>query len=141
MEQERLIEKEIFDLENEIFAAIKCKDPNKLDEILSEDFVYRNPLEGEHSKADFLAAIRSLPVKILSVWSEDLKITIIREVVVASGTQKAKTRTEEGDEKLSTTAFVDIFFRQQEKWKLARAYGVALPSTTDTQGKPQPRTV
>jgi hypothetical protein len=136
MEQE-LIEKEILQIENDIFTAIKQKDPKKLDQILSDDFIYRNPMEGDRSRSEFLAAIESLPVGILSVWSEDMKVKIFADAAVMSGTQKARTLNEEGKEEISATAFVDVFVRHQEKWKLVWAHGVDLPSVPDAPGNPQ----
>src|SRR5262245_22613476 len=49
---DNLIEKEILQIENDIFTAIKGKDTKKLDQILADDFVYRNPIEGERSRAE-----------------------------------------------------------------------------------------
>jgi ketosteroid isomerase-like protein len=137
MKQERRIEEEIFEIEGEIFAAIKRKDPEQLDQVLADDFIYRNPLDGDRSRADFLAAIKSLAVEILSVWSEDMKLSVFGDVVVASGTQKAKIVNGDGDEEISEAAFVDVFVKNQEKWKLAWAHGVDLPSPRKP-GKPRP---
>src|SRR5262245_19441713 len=139
--EDALIEKEIFQIESDILTAIKRKDSKKLDQVLADDFVYRNPMEGDRSRAEFLAAIKSLQVEILSVWSEDLKISIFGDAVVASGTQKARTLNDDGEEELSASAFVDIFVRHQGNWRLAWAHGVDLPSVPNTPGKPQPVTV
>ncbi len=62
-EHDGSIENEIFRIETDIFAAIKGKDTNKLDQILSDNFIYRNPMEGDRSRPEFLAAIESLPVE------------------------------------------------------------------------------
>jgi ketosteroid isomerase-like protein len=104
------------------------KDTKKLDQILADDFVYRNPIEGERSRAEFLAIIDSLPVKIVSVWSEDMKVNVYGDVAVMTGTQKAKIQNEEGKEEISATAFVDVFVKRQGKWKLVLAYSMDLPA-------------
>jgi ketosteroid isomerase-like protein len=135
------IENQILQIESDIFIAIKSKDTKKLDQILSDDFIYRNPMEGDRSRSEFLAAIESLPVEILSVWSEDMKVNVFAGVVVMSGTQKAKTLNDEGKEETSAAAFVDVFVKQQEKWKLVWAHGVDLPSVPNAPGNPQPTTV
>jgi ketosteroid isomerase-like protein len=140
-EHDKSIENEIFQIENDIFAAIKGKNTKKLDQILSEDFIYRNPMEGDRSRLEFLAAIESLPVEILSVWSEDMKVNVFADVVVMSGTQKATTLNEEGKEEISAAAFVDVFVKQQGTWKLVWAHGVDLPSVPNAPGNPQPKTV
>jgi ketosteroid isomerase-like protein len=135
-EYDKSIENEIFQIENDIFTAIKRKDSKRLDQILSEDFIYRNPMEGDRSRSEFLAAIESLPVEILSVWSEDMKIKIFADAVVMSGTQKARTLNEEGKEEISAAAFVDVFVKHQDKWKLVWAHGVDLPSAPNAPGNP-----
>jgi ketosteroid isomerase-like protein len=128
-EDDKSIENEISQIESDIFAAIKSKDAKKLDQILSDDFIYRNPMEGDRSRSEFLAAIESLPVEIVSVWSEDMKVRIFADVAVMSGTQKAKTLNEHGKEEVIAAAFVDLFAKRQEEWKLVWAHGVDLPST------------
>jgi ketosteroid isomerase-like protein len=123
---DNLIEKEILQIANNIFTAIKDKDTKKLDQILADDFVYRNPIEGERSRAEFLAVIDSLPVKIVSVWSEDMKVNVYVDVAVMTGTQKAKIQNEDGKEEISATAFVDVFVKRQGKWKLVLAHSMDL---------------
>jgi ketosteroid isomerase-like protein len=127
-QQDGLIEKEIRQIESEIFAAIQQKDAQKLAAILADDFVYRNPLEGETAKPAFLEAIKAIPVKINALWSEDMKVNVYGEVAILTGTQKAKTQDAAGQEQISATAFTDVFVRRNGKWQLALAYGVELPS-------------
>jgi ketosteroid isomerase-like protein len=91
-------------------------------------FVYRNPLAGEVAKSAFLAQIKSIPVKINALWSEDMKVNLYGEVAVLTGTQKAKTQDDSGKEETSATAFTDVFVRRNGKWRLALAYGVELSS-------------
>ncbi len=126
--QDGTIEKEILQIENNLFTAIKSKDTKRLESILADDFVYRNPVTGDQSKEEFLAAIGSLPVNIVSIWSEDMKVNIYAEVAVLTGTQKAKVQITEGKEAIGVTAFTDIFVKRRGKWLLVLAYGVELPS-------------
>jgi ketosteroid isomerase-like protein len=127
-QQDSLIEKEIRQIESEIFAAIQQKDTKKLEGILAADFVYRNPLAGETAKPAFLAGIKAIPVKINALWSEDMKVNVYGEVAILTGTQKAKTQDATGKEETSATAFTDVFVRRNGRWQLALAYGVELPS-------------
>ena len=126
--QDLLVEKEIHQIESDIFAAIRQQDTKKLAAILSDDFVYRNPLAGEVAKPAFLEQIKAIPVKINALWSEDMKVNVYGEVAVLTGTQKAKTQDATGKEETSATAFTDIFVRRNGRWQLALAYGVELPS-------------
>lgn len=127
-QQDSLIEKEIRQLEGDIFAAIQRKDTKKLEGILADDFVYRNPLEGEVARAAFLAGLKAIPVEISAIWSEDMKVNVYGDVAVMTGTQKARTLEATGKEVLSATAFTDIFVRRNGRWLLALAHGVELPS-------------
>lgn len=122
------VEKEVRQVENEIFAAIQQKDTKKLAAILTDDFVYRDPLSGEISKAAFLDKISAIPVKIIAIWSDDMKANVYGEVAVLTGTQKAKTQAEAGKEEVSAAAFTDIFVKRDGKWLLTLAHGVELPS-------------
>jgi ketosteroid isomerase-like protein len=128
--QDKSVEEEILRIENELFAAIRDKDTKRLDNILAEDFVYRNPMTGEQAKTEFLKAVNSLPLEIISVWSEDMKVNVYSEVAVMTGTQKAKVRNKDGSVETGSTAFTDIFVRRHGKWVLSLAHGVDLPSAT-----------
>jgi ketosteroid isomerase-like protein len=127
-EPDKLVEEEILRIENNLFTAIKDKDTKRLDNILAEDFVHRNPITGEQNKAEFLTAISSLPLEIISVWSEDMKVNVFSDVAVMTGTQKAKVRVTDGTEAIGATAFTDIFVKREGKWVLSLAHGVELPS-------------
>ncbi len=127
------VEKEIRQLENDIFAAIQQKNTKKLEAILADDFVYRNPLAGEISRAAFLDEVRDIPVNIIAVWSEDIKANVYGDVAVLTGTQKAKTQNDRGKEEVSATAFIDIFVRRTGRWQLALAHGVYLPAKPSSQ--------
>jgi ketosteroid isomerase-like protein len=118
---------ELLKIESDIFTAIKSKDTKILGEILADDFIYLNPVSGEQTKAEFLAAIDSFTIKIVSLWSDNMKVKVYDEVAILTGTQKAKTEDAEGKEELSAVAFVDVFVRRGGKWELALAHGVDLP--------------
>jgi ketosteroid isomerase-like protein len=123
-------EDKLLQIEKEIFSAIKSKDSKRLETILSDDFVYRSPENSAQQKAAFLKAIESISIEVTDVWSEDMKVNIYSDVAVITGTQKAKVRLAEGKVVIGATAFTDVFIRKDEKWLLALAHGVELPTTT-----------
>ncbi len=115
------------DLEREIFAAIRDRDIEALDAVLADDFVYRAPGQPDVHKAAFLKNIASIPVEILEVWSDDMKVSVYADIAVLTGVQQARIRNQEGKEETGSQAFCDIFSRREAKWLLVLAYSVELP--------------
>ena len=114
-------------LEEEIFTAIKNRDTNALERILTDDFVYRSPGSQEVVKEDFLKLSASFPHKIVSIWGEEMKVNVYGSAAVTTGLQFAKTRTGEGPEETSVVMFTDVFVKQKDKWMLSLAHAVDLP--------------
>ncbi|HEY9430927.1 MAG TPA: nuclear transport factor 2 family protein [Blastocatellia bacterium] len=114
-------------LEEEIFTAIKNRDTDALERILTDDFVYRSPGSQEVVKEDFLKLSSSFPHKIVSIWGEEMKVNVYGGAAVTTGLQFAKTRTGEGPEETSVVMFTDVFVKQKDKWMLSLAYAVDLP--------------
>jgi ketosteroid isomerase-like protein len=114
-------------LEEEIFTAIKNRDTDALERILTDDFVYRSPGSQEVVKEDFLKLSASFPHKIVSIWGEEMKVNIYGSAAVTTGLQFAKTQTDEGSEETSVVMFTDVFVKQKDKWMLSLAHAVDLP--------------
>ena len=114
-------------LEEEIFTAIRNRDTDALESILTDDFVYRSPGSQEVVKEDFLKLSVSFPHKIVSIWGEEMKVNVYGSEAVTTGLQFAKTRTGEGPEETSVVMFTDVFVKQKDKWMLSLAHAVDLP--------------
>ena len=114
-------------LEEEIFTAIKNRDTDALERILTDDFVYRSPGSQEVVKEDFLKLSASFPHKIVSIWGEEMKVNVYGSAAVTTGLQFAKTQTDEGPEETSVVMFTDVFVKQKDKWMLSLAHAVDLP--------------
>jgi ketosteroid isomerase-like protein len=114
-------------LEEEIFTAIKNRETDALERILTDDFVYRSPGSQEVVKEDFLKLSASFPHKIVSIWGEEMKVNVYGSVAVTTGLQFAKTQTGEGPEETSVVMFTDVFVKQKDKWMLSLAHAVDLP--------------
>ena len=121
------IEAGVFSAERELFAAIKDKDAVRLSHLLTNDFVYRSPGNADATKAEFLANIQALSLEILTVWADEMKVSVYGKMAVLTGVQKAQVRSADGGEIVGTTVFTDIFVRRRGRWLLALAYGVELP--------------
>lgn len=118
---------EILEIERKLFAAIKKKDIEAIEKIVADDFVFRGPGQPEIGKSDFLKSVKSFPIEILDVWSDDMKVSIFGHVALLTGVQKARTRGKDGKAEISEGAFSDLFVRRGEKWLLVVAYNVELP--------------
>jgi ketosteroid isomerase-like protein len=114
-------------LEEEIFTAVKNRDTEALERILTDDFVYRSPGSQEVYKADFLKLSASFPHKIVSIWGEEVKVNVYGSTAVTTGLQFASTQTGEGPEETSAVMFTDVFVKQKDKWMLSLAHAVDLP--------------
>lgn len=123
-------EQRILDIEKETFDAIKNKDAEALARILDDRFVYRSPHAPEAFKAEFIKAVTGLPIKLLSVWGENLQVSIYGETAVLTGVQHAKVQTDDGKEAISSVAFTDIFVKGLNGWAMTLAFGVELGATT-----------
>jgi ketosteroid isomerase-like protein len=127
-EQQRMVDA-VLHLEQEIMDAIRDRDVKALEGIMGDDFVYHTP-EAEISRADFLASIRALPGRILSVEGTGLRVKVYGETAVLTGVQRTVLRTDNGAEHESRVAFTDVFFKRRGRWQLALAHGVDLPLTS-----------
>ncbi|HEX8285706.1 MAG TPA: nuclear transport factor 2 family protein [Pyrinomonadaceae bacterium] len=115
-------------LERETMDAIRDKDAAALERVLAPDFVYRTP-GAELTRAEFLHNVTSLPGRILSVEGEGQRVSVYGDAAVLTGVQRARVRTDDGEEHASTVAFTDVFVKQRGRWRLSLAYGVELPET------------
>jgi hypothetical protein len=50
--------------------------------------------------------------------------------------QRAEARAPEGEPEESAVAFTDVFVRRDDRWLMALAYGVELPSEPDAITEP-----
>ncbi len=120
-------QREILQVEEAVFTAVKNQDTETLRRIMTDDFVYRSPGNDEVAKDDFLKLSASFPFKIVSIWGEEMKVNVYGDTAVLTGLQLAKTRNDEGKEEISAVMFTDVFVKQNGKWMLALAHAVDLP--------------
>jgi ketosteroid isomerase-like protein len=127
-QRDRKIEDAILRLERETMEAIKNKDAATLSRILADHFVLRSPAGADLNKTEFLKLAQSIPVKILSVKGENLKVNVYGQTAVLTGVQRSTTLGDDGREDVSAGAFTDIFIKRQGRWLLVLAYNVDLPA-------------
>ena len=127
---------EILQIERDIMSAIKGKDTAALEPMLADEFVYRTHFGVEADKAAFLESIASFPIEIISLRGEELKVNVYGETAVLTGVQVAEARPPEGEAEESAVAFTDVFVRREGRWLMVLAYGVELPSESDSTPAP-----
>jgi ketosteroid isomerase-like protein len=117
-------------LEEEIFGAVKGRDANLLESLLTDDFVYRSPGQ-ETGRDEFLKLCATFPYEITSIRGEELKVNVYDNLAVVTGLQFAKAKGDEGKEETSVVAFTDVFVKQKDKWMLSLAHAVEFPQEPD----------
>ena len=123
---------EILAIERDIMAAIRSKDVATLAPLLADDFIYRTHFGVEADKSAFLESIASFPVEILSLHGEELRVNFYGDTAVLTGVQIAEARPPEGETEESAVAFTDVFLRRDGQWLMVLAYGVELPSESES---------
>ena len=118
----------ILQLERDIMAAIKNKDASALAPLVADDFIYRTHFGAESDKAAFLNSIASIPVEILAMRGEELKVNIYGETAILTGVQVAEAKPPDGESEEGAVAFTDVFVRRDGRWLMVLAYAVELPS-------------
>ena len=121
----------ILQIARDIMAAIKNKDAATLEPMLADEFIYRTHFGAEAEKTEFLTSIASMPLDILSIRGEELKVNVYGETAVVTGVQHAEARPVEGEPEESVVAFTNVFVRRGGSWLMVLAYGVELPSGPD----------
>ena len=115
-------------LEEEIFSAVKNRDTDALERVLTDDFVYRSPGR-QVARDDFIKLCAAFPYEIISIQGEDLNVNVYGNTAVITGLQIAETTGGEGEKEKSAVAFTDVFVKQRGKWMLSLAHSVDLAGT------------
>jgi ketosteroid isomerase-like protein len=113
--------------------AIKQKDTIALARILAEDFTHRTPAGVDSNRSEFLKGIADLPLEVLSISGDNLRVNIYGETAVLTGVQRVTVRNVDGKEESGAGAFMDVFVKRNNEWFMVFAYSVDLPSGWDTK--------
>ena len=116
----------IKEAEERLFAAIKAKDIPALDAELTDDFVHSALGGAESDRQAFVEGVRTMPYRVLELSGQDLRVRVLDDVALLAGIQRAVVALEDGTTVTDRTAFVDLFARTGEGWRLRHA--VELPS-------------
>ena len=127
-DQGEAIEQTILGTCQDVFDAIRRKDVDSLGRFLADDFVHRTAGGSESGKEEFLSGIGTMPLEVISVRGEHLRVSVYGDVAVLTGVQHAEWRQGDVAEGVSSVAFTDVFVSRGGVWVMALAYGVELRS-------------
>ena len=128
MENPKTDEQVILGICHDVFDAIRRKDVVLLGQFLADDFVQRGSDGSESGKESFLSGIETMPLEVMSVKGEHLRVSVYGDVAVVTGVQHAAWRQGDVAEGISSVAFTDVFTLRGGRWLMVLAYGVELQS-------------
>jgi hypothetical protein len=87
----------------------------------------------DSNRSEFLKGIADLPLEVLSISGDNLRVNIYGETAVLTGVQRVTVRNVDGKEESGAGAFMDVFVKRNNEWFMVFAYSVDLPSGWDTK--------
>jgi ketosteroid isomerase-like protein len=117
----------LLEITERIFDAIRDRDVATLSGALADDFVLTVPGSPDQDRTAFLAAINEAPYRILEIHGDDVGVRLLGETAIVSGLQRAEAQLADGTKVTGTTAFVDCFERNADRWRLRHAVSIEMP--------------
>ena len=118
----------LVELSHRIASAIQRRDGATLGPLIDDGFVQIQVGAAEQDKPAFLAAIASFEGVIDSLDLEQIRVRLVENTAIVTGVQRAVVRLASGPVQ-GATAFVDVFVRRSEGWRIVLAFGADLPDT------------
>jgi hypothetical protein len=120
-------DKEVLAAERTLFEALKEKDATDLAKLLGDELQFRNAAENPIGKTEFINSVISVAGVIQSISSDDMRVRMVGELAIVTGTQKAVVSLGSGREAmLSSDIFTDVFVNRGGRWLLVFAHSVEL---------------
>lgn len=117
--------------EERVFKAIGARDVAALEGELAADFVHSSPGGPDQDRAAFLQAIREMPYRILEIGGEELRVRVLGDVALVWGSQRVRVALQSGDVVAAVSAFVDVFVRAGDAWRLRHAVSVEVSQSSE----------
>lgn len=121
-------DQQVIAVEEALFDALKNQDSAALSKLVADDFQFRDAGNEIITKPDFLKAATSVPGTILSVSSDNMRVRVIGDLAILSGTQKAVVRLKDGKQVTGEGVFTDVFAKRDGVWQLIFAHNIDLPT-------------
>jgi uncharacterized protein (TIGR02246 family) len=104
--------------------AIKNKDGDAVDRLLSPDMIYQNADGSIQTKGDLIRGISEFMYQIKSFSIEDLKVNLVgNDIAIVTGGGGQVWIDKDGEEKLYNSRFTNVWKRQSGKWLCIAGHG------------------
>ena len=120
------IQQEIFQAQEQFWAALQSKDRKAFERLLADDFVARSPGQPNQNRTAFIDTLTGFPVQVRSVGSDNLEVHMFGTVAVVTGIQVAQLELANGQVKENKIAISNIFQEQEGRWRLKLAHAIPL---------------
>ena len=120
---------ELLVLEQRVMDAIRTRDVKVLDQLMTDDFVLREPLKADVDRRAFLDGVRAIPGTIEVVAGDGVRAKVEQggEVGIITGVQRVRLRLADGTVIEDAGAFADLCVRRDGHWQMSVAFNVPLP--------------
>ena len=116
-------------LEQRVMDAIRTRDVKALEQLITDDFVLREPLKADVDRPAFLDGVRAIPGTIEIVAGDGVRAKIEQggEVGIITGVQRVRLRLADGTVVEDAGAFADLCVRRDGCWRMSVAFNVSWP--------------
>jgi ketosteroid isomerase-like protein len=121
-------ERDLLALEQRVMDAIRTRDVAALEQIITDDFVLREPSKADVERRAFLEAVRAIPGTIERVVGEGVRARTESDgrVGLITGVQRVRLRLPDGTLAEDAGAFADLCVRRDGQWRMSLAFNVSL---------------
>jgi hypothetical protein len=121
--------RELLVLEQRVMDAIRTRDVKALEQLITDDFVLREPLKADVDRRAFLDGVRAIPGTIEIVAGDGVRAKIEQggEVGIITGVQRVRLRLADGTVVEDAGAFADLCVRRDGCWRMSVAFNVSWP--------------
>jgi ketosteroid isomerase-like protein len=120
---------ELLVLEQRVMDAIRTRDVKALEQLITDDFVLREPLKADVDRRAFLDSVGAIPGTIEMVAGDGVRAKIEPSggVGIITGVQRVRLRLTDGRVVEDAGAFADLCVQRDGRWRMSVAFNVSLP--------------
>lgn len=121
--------RELLVLEQRVMDAIRTRDVKALEQLITDDFVLREPMKADVGRRAFLESVRAIPGTLEIVIGDGMRTKVEQggEVGIITGVQKVRLRLTDGTVVEDASGFADLCVRREGRWRMSVAFNVSLP--------------
>ena len=120
------IQLDVYQVQQQFWAALQGKDKQAFVSLLAEDFIGRSPGQPNQDRTEFIDTLTGFPAQVLSVGSDNLEVHVWGTIAIVTGVQLAQIQLADGQVKENRIAITNVFQQQDGRWFLKLAHAVPL---------------